>query len=122
MVIDIHRDSITYDDGTKVKPTVEIDGRKAAQVMLVVGCDGEGALPFSGWKNNVPLALRLHRQLNGEYEGLARPVYFIDRRYNMHYTKNSLLLEVGTEVNTLDEALYSAELVSEALLEVFDGI
>ena len=46
MVIDVHRDSITRDDGTKIKPTVKIKGKKAAQVMIITGCDNEGDLDF----------------------------------------------------------------------------
>lgn len=122
MVIDVHRDSVTYSDGTKIKPTVEIGGKKAAQVMMIVGCAGDGALPFPDWKNNLPMAFRLQQRMNREFPGLARPIYFIDRRYNMHYTKNSLLLEIGTETNTLDEALYSAQLTADALLSVLEEL
>lgn len=115
MVIDIHRDSITQSDGTKVKPTALINGKKAAQVMILTGCDAGGSLYFPNWKNNMTMALQLQRQLNADWEGLTRPVYFVPYRYNMHLTPNSLLLEFGTDVNTLDEALYSAQLVGSSL-------
>lgn len=115
MVIDIHRDAITRDNGSKLKPTAIINGKKAAQVMILTGCDAGGSLYFPNWENNMTMALRLQRQLNTDWEGLTRPVYFVPYRYNMHLTPNSLLLEFGTDVNTLEEALYSAELVGSSL-------
>ena len=39
ITIDVHRDSITYKDGTKVKPTVEVGGKKAAKMMIISGCE-----------------------------------------------------------------------------------
>ncbi len=36
----------------------------------------------------------------------------------MDLTENSLLLEIGTEVNTLEEAIYSARLMGDALADV----
>ena len=44
VTIDVHRDSMTTDSGVKYKPTVTVNGRKAAQVMLIAGCDANG-----GW-------------------------------------------------------------------------
>ena len=49
MVIDVHRDAMTTDDGTKIKPTAKIKGKKAAQVMIITGCDNEGKLNFGDW-------------------------------------------------------------------------
>ena len=47
-----------------------------------------------------------------------KPVFFCPRRYNMDVTENSLLLEFGTEVNTLEEAVYSARLMGDVLADV----
>ncbi len=122
MVIDIHRDSITGADGTRVKPTAVIDGEKAAQVMILAGCNEAGALEFLNWEYNLRLDVRLQQAMNELYPGLARPIYFVARRYNMHLTKNSMLLEIGSEVNTLEEALYSARLFANALLKTLDDL
>lgn len=118
MVIDVHRDSITRNDGTKVKPTAIINGKKAAQVMIISGCDDEGDLNFPDWEYNLRMAVRLQKQISEDWPGLARPLYFAPFRYNMHMTHNSLLIEIGTEVNTLDEAQYTAMLLSESLSSV----
>ena len=49
-----------------------------------------------------------------------RPILFSERKYNMFETKNSFLLEIGTDANTLDEACYSARLFATALGELLD--
>lgn len=121
MVIDVHRDAMTQDDGTKIKPTVTINGKKAAQVMIISGCDNDGTLNFSGWRNNLAMAVQLQKQLADDYEGLARPLYFAPYRYNMDLTPNSLLIEFGTDVNTLGEAKYSGQMVGEALVKVLEN-
>lgn len=121
MVIDVHRDSMTQDDGTKIKPTATINGKKAAQVMIISGCDDDGTLNFSGWRNNLAIATQLQKQLADDYEGLARPLYFAPYRYNMDLTPNSLLIEFGTDVNTLSEAKYSGKMVGEALVKVLEN-
>ncbi len=115
MVLDVHRDAITYEDGTKLKPTAEINGRKAAQVMIISGCDAGGKLYFPGWKSNLTMALQLQQRADGDNRGLMRPLSFAPYRYNMHLTPNSLLLEFGTDANTLEEALFSAELLGDSL-------
>lgn len=121
MVIDVHRDSMKQDDGTKIKPTVTIDGKKAAQVMIISGCDNDGKLNFPGWRDNLIIAAQLQKQLADNYEGLARPLYFAPFRYNMDLTPNSLLIEFGTDVNTLEEAKYSGKMVGESLVKVLEN-
>lgn len=118
MVIDVHRDAMTQDDGTKLKPTAMINGKKAAQVMIITGCDAGGKLDFPDWQYNLRMAMQLQRRLSEDYEGLMRPLYFAPYRYNMNLTPNSLLIEFGTDVNTLDEARYAAGMVGEGLAKV----
>ena len=50
-----------------------------------------------------------------KYDGLMRPVFFCNRKYNMNVTPCSLLLEFGTDANTLEEAVYSAQLIGDSL-------
>lgn len=118
MVIDVHRDSVTLDDGTKYKPTAVINEKKAAQIMIISGCDDNGKLGFPNWKKNLRMGVTLQQQIAADYPGLARPLNFAPYRYNMHLTPNSLLVEFGTDVNTLDEAVYSGELFGKSLVEV----
>ena len=118
MVLDVHRDAITYDDGTKLKPTAEIDGKKAAQVMIISGCDAGGRLWFPEWESNLTMALQIQQAAQSKFPGLMRPLSFAPYRYNMHMTPNSLLVEFGTDANTLDEALYSAQMLGQSIAEV----
>lgn len=115
VTIDLHRDSMTTSDGTRIKPTAVINGKKAAQIMIISGCDDDGTLNFPNWEYNLRLAVRIQKSLSDMYPGLARPLNFLPRVYNENLTKGSLLIEIGTEVNTLEEAQYSGELLGKAL-------
>lgn len=120
VTIDLHRDSMTTESGVKYKPTVTIGGRKAAQVMVLAGCDANGDWgDFPDWEQNLRLALRVQQRLTEQFPGLARPLDFSDSKYNMNATPGSMLIEVGTEVNTVAEAKYSGKLLGEALGSLF---
>lgn len=119
VTIDVHRDSMTTESGVKYKPTVTVDGRKAAQVMLIAGCDADGGWgDFPRWEENLRLALRVQEKLQTLYPGFARPLNFSNSKYNMNATPGSMLVEVGTEVNTVSEARYAGQLVGQALGQV----
>ena len=119
VVLDIHRDAIQYSNGTRVKPTVEVAGKKAAQIMVVSACDEAGtALSVPDWQYNYRFALRIQQQIAGDYPNLARPLDLCPRRYNMQVSHGALLVEFGTDVNTLDEVLYSGRLFGSELSKV----
>ena len=75
VVLDVHRDSLTQADGTKLKPTVTINGKKAAQIMIVSGCDDDGSIGYPEWQYNMRFGLRLQKEIATKYSGLARPLY-----------------------------------------------
>ncbi len=118
VTIDVHRDSITYDNKTKVKPTAEVNGKKAAKMMIIAGCEYGDVEDFPNWEDNLRFDLAVQKKLYETYPGLMRPILFSERKYNMNMTKYSFLLEVGTDANTLDEACYSARLFGKALGEL----
>lgn len=120
LTLDVHRDAIHYDGGTKSKPTAVINGKKAAQVMIISGCEGDGVEDFPNWKDNLTFALHLQNTVEEKYDGLMRPVFFCNRKYNMNVTPCSLLLEFGTDANTLEEAVYSASLIGKSISEMLD--
>ncbi len=115
VVLDIHRDAMITEDLTKVKPTVTVDGNKAAQMMLVVGGTNTAELPNDHCEENLRLAMHLHKSMETAYEGIMRPIYLVNARYNQGLTAGSLLIEVGTDANTLSEALLSGRLVGKTL-------
>lgn len=120
IVLDIHRDSITLDDGTKMKPIAEIGGRKAAQLMIITGAEEGKVKDFPDWEYNLRFALRLQKRCEDMFPGLMRPVLFSQRKYNMDITHFSLLIEMGSEANTLEEACYSGRLLACALASLMD--
>ena len=120
IVLDIHRDGIEY-DGIRVAPTTKINGKQAAQMMIICGCDdGTGILPR--YEENLKLAAYLQSNIEEKYPSLTRPMLFDYRYYNQDLTTGSLLIEIGTHGNTIEQAKYTAELVGEeiatALLEL----
>ena len=122
VVVDLHRDSIAMSGNDKCKPTKVIGGKKAAQVMLVVGSETGTVTGFPNWRQNFRLALRYQQTMETMYPGLARAMNFCSRKYNTNLTTGSMLLEVGCEANTLEEACYSAELAGTALLSLLNTL
>ena len=120
VVLDIHRDAIQLSDGTKIKPTAKIKGKKAAQIMIISGCQEEGnpITNLPDWKYNLTFAVHLQNKLEELYEGITRPLYFCPRSYNMNVTHCSLLVEVGSDANTLEEAVYTGKCIGVALSEI----
>lgn len=114
VTIDVHRDDITYSNKTKVKPTAKINGKKAARMMIISGCEYNRVKNFPDWEENLKFDLQVQNKVNELYPGLMRPILFSERKYNMYETHYSFLLEVGTDANTLDEACYSARLFGNA--------
>ncbi len=117
IVLDLHRDSISAEGG-KTKLVTNINGKKAAQIMLVMGSQTGSIKDFPNWKENLSLAFKLQQTIEAKYPTLARPVMLASKKYNQSLTTGSLLLEFGTEVNTLSEAKYSAELVGDSLVSL----
>ncbi len=122
ITLDIHRDAIEGDGGTKTKPVATVNGKKAAQVMIITGCQeqGNGITDLPDWEKNLNFALKLQQSMESNFNGLTRPVFFCDRSYNMGLTPLSLLVEVGTDSNTLDEAVYSGKMLGRALAEILE--
>lgn len=122
ITLDVHRDAIQSESGVKTKPVAEINGKKAAQIMLVTGCqeEGNGITDLPEWEKNLAFALKLQQSMEDSFEGLTRPVFFCDRSYNMGLTPLSLLVEIGTDGNTLDEAVYSGKMFGAAVAEILD--
>ena len=122
VVIDLHRDSISDGETDKTKLVTKINGKKAAQVMLVMGSQTGSVTGHPNWQENLKLALRLQQNLEENYPTLARPLMLASKLYNQNLTKGSLLIEIGTDANTLSEAVYSAELVANAITETLKEV
>ncbi len=118
IVLDVHRDGIIRADGTKVKVSCEVDGNKTAQCMLVVGTNDE--LTHDNWTENMKLACKIQNKANLMYSGFMRPINLRSERFNQQLSKGSLIIEVGSNGNTLNEAIYSAKLMGNVIATLFE--
>ena len=118
IALDIHRDGIERQDGTRLSPVVEIDGKKAAQIMIINGCD-DGTMNMPDYLKNLHFASNLQSKLETSYNGLTRPILFDYRFYNQDLTTGSLLIEVGSHGNSLEQVKYSGELIGKTLAKYF---
>lgn len=120
IVLDVHRDAIYSSNTSAIKPTAVINGKKAAQIMIITGIEEGSITDFPDWEKNLSFALGLQKAAQDKYEGLMKPIFFCPRKYNMDITPCSLLLEFGSDTNTLEEAVYSGHLLGEALSELIN--
>ena len=112
VVIDMHRDALGA-NGVVYKTMAEESGVCASQVMLLVGTDDSG-LYHPNWRSNLSLAMYLQNSVSAVHPTLMRPVALVQQRYNQHLTGGSLILEVGSSGNTLQEALAAIRLFADA--------
>lgn len=111
VVLDIHRDSISDENGKSVKTVGE---KNTAALMFVVGTDMSGnSHPL--WRQNLSFALKLQKRLSEKYPTLMRPINLRTHRFNQQLSTGSLILEVGSDANTLEEALAGARLFAQEL-------
>lgn len=113
VVLDVHRDAVQR-DSTLVKPVITVNGKKAAQLMIIAGCD-DGTMGMPDWGKNFRFAAGMQDAIESGCPGLTRPVFFCYRKYNQDLTSGSLLLEIGSHGNTLEEVLYTARLAGEQI-------
>lgn len=111
-VIDLHRDA-----GPRSATTMVLQGQSIARLYLVVGANEK--LGHPNWEKNYQYAQRLHKKLEELYPGLSRGILVRDTaRFNQHVRDKSLLVEVGGENNTMDEALRATTCLAKAMAEV----
>lgn len=110
-LIDVHRDA-----GLSKKETVNVNGQEVARILLIVGT-GE-RLPNPQWRENYAFAQSIAHRLEEKYPGVLKGLRLRPGRYNQHLSPRVLLVEVGSDKNTLAEALGSARLFATVLAEV----
>lgn len=123
VVIDLHRDGV----GEKTHLVTEQDGKKMAQIMFFNGLSRTTSVGNIAYLKNPyieeNLAFSFQMQLAAAeyYPGLTRRIYLKGYRYNMHFCPKSLLVEVGAQTNTLEEARNSMEPLADLLGKVLTG-
>lgn len=121
MVIDIHRDAVADEAGNAVPLSASENGESCARLMLVVGTD-QGGLTHPDWQENLANALKLQSVLEGAWPGLCRSLDLRTERFNQHMTPGSILIEVGSNGNTLQQAMRSAVLLGEDLASMIASL
>ncbi|MBQ7088110.1 MAG: stage II sporulation protein P [Clostridia bacterium] len=117
IVLDLHRDSV-MDGEVMIKPTATVEGKKAAQMMLITGVVSTDALPHPHWQENLTLAAHWQEALDKVSPDLMRPLNLTASRYNQHLSTGWVLVEMGAEGNTVEEAVYSAQILGRTLAEL----
>lgn len=101
-----------------------IDGKPMAQIMFFNGLCRTAArgpinsLPNEYLADNLAFSFQLQLMANEYYPGLARRIYLKGYRYNMHLCPKSLLVEVGAQTNTKEEAYNAMEPLADILDKV----
>lgn len=115
LVLDLHRDAAEDRLGNQVAQVCSVNGQEAAKIMLVVGGGHEN------WESNMALALKLQARLEQLYPGICRPIAFRSQTFNQDLSGNALLIEIGSAGNTQQQALYTAQLLSQAIIDLQNG-
>lgn len=122
VVLDVHRDAIMGENDVIYKVMADAAvAEECAQVMLVVGTQ-EGGGSHPEWRQNLAFAMALERQLNQDKPTLARPITLRKSHYNQQLSVGSLLVEVGTHGNTLQEAVNAARAFAESAAPVISAL
>lgn len=121
IAIDIHRDGIINADGSITAPIAVINGKTAAQFMIITGCDSEDT-PLPDYRENLKLACLIQNAAEDSYPTLARPIMFDYRSYNQPLFEGNLLIEIGSQANTFEEAEYCGELLGNSIAKAIYSI
>ena len=113
LCVDLHRDA--WDKS--MAECACIGSQRAAQLMMLIGNGGTFDIK-PDYEANLAFAARLTDRINALCDGLCRPVMVKNGRYNQHLFTPSVLIEVGHNLNTLDEALTSMPVLAEALADL----
>jgi len=123
VIIDLHRDDLPKNyENTKV-----IQGMACARFMFFNGLSRTKKnglltnLPNENLGANLAFSFQLERKAKEYYPGLSRKIYLKGYRYNMHVAARTILLELGCQHNTFEEAVNSCYPIAHILDMVLRG-
>lgn len=120
LYIDLHRDSYSKGNGPN---TVETDSGMTARFLFLIGQGtGTGFDERPDWEKNQKAAQWISDSLNRRFPGISRGVSLKSGRYNQQAASPSMLIEVGNNKNTLQEALTAIPILANVLCEYFDTL
>ncbi len=122
LYIDMHRDAYCEGNGPN---TIDHDGESLARLLFLIGKGtgqtGAGYAEKPDWESNRRIAQALTNRINLQCEGLCRNVSLKNGRYNQHVAPRCVLIEVGNNYNTLEEALAAMPYLANAICALADG-
>lgn len=121
LYIDLHRDAIA--STSTIRRTVSIGGEEVARFMVLVGKGTTGGYQEKpDFAANQAIADKLTAHLEEQCEGLSRDVKVRTGRFNQHIAPCCILIECGTNENTLAQVLcgvpYLAQAISDTMEEM----
>lgn len=117
--LDLHRDA--YSESGSGNPfSAEVDGAHVARLMVLLGTGegtsgGEAFDEKPDFERNLVWGQRLTDALEQVAPGITRPLMIKTGRYNQHISERCLLIEVGHNRNTLDQALGAMPYLTRAI-------
>ncbi len=114
--IDLHRDAASYE-----RTMVEIDGKKYAKIMFVVG------LKHDNYGPNLELANNLNEKIKNFNPDLTRGVLQKNNSgangiYNQDFDSNTILIEVGGQYNYIEEVNNTLKVFANILYDYFEEL
>ena len=122
VVIDLHRDGV---DGYRF--VTDIDGKPTARIMFFNGLSYSTQtgdidyLPNPYVQDNLAFSFQLQLKAAQYYPGFTRNIYLKSLRFNLHMRPRSLLIESGTQLNTVEEEMNAMEPLADILNQVLRG-
>lgn len=120
IVIDLHRDGVA--EGTHL--VTDVQGKQTASIMFFNGLSRTTANGDIGYlynpyiQDNLAFSLQMQIAADEYYPGFSRAIYLKGYRYNMHYCPKTLLVEVGAQTNTVQEAMNAMEPLADIIAKV----
>lgn len=122
VIIDLHRDGV---EGKKF--VTEIDGRPTSMIMFFNGISQNEQGEALSWlenpyrQQNLAFSLQLQLKAEEQYPGLTRNIYLKAERFNLHLRPRSLLIEAGTQLNTVEEERNAMKPLADLIQQVLKG-
>lgn len=123
VVIDLHRDSVPE----KNHLVTQINGKDCAKIMFFNGLCRTTArgdltkMPNPYLQDNLAFSLQMQLAAADQYPDFTRRIYLKGYRYNMHFCPKTLLVEVGAQNNSLEEAMNAMEPLASLLSKVLQN-
>lgn len=123
VVIDLHRDEMAEE----TRLVMDLDGRPTARFMFFNGLSrtkktGNIAYLYNeNLQDNLAFSFQMQLKAAEYYPGLTRKIYLKGYRYNMHLRDKYLLVELGAQNNTVEEAMNACDPLAHILDMVLSG-